>query len=94
MFFIFIKFKEEKVEEERRLLESQKNNISDRALKQMMGGTLEKRSEGDDEFHLETPDWMAGDPSTFSEDQLKEVVDWKKFSASSSFRVIYNHCRC
>ncbi|CAD7695439.1 unnamed protein product [Ostreobium quekettii] len=69
------RLEEERRQEEQRLLESQKNNIFERALKQMMGGTLEKKGEGDDEFLLVIPEWMAGDPSTFSEDQLKEYCE-------------------
>lgn len=38
-----------------------------------MGGTLEKRKEVEDEFNLEMPEWMLEDPSTFDEEQLKEV---------------------
>lgn len=64
---------EEQRQERLRLEAAQRGNIFERALDQMMGGTLEKRKEVEDEFKLEMPEWMLDDSNTFDEEQLKEV---------------------
>ncbi|GMH32406.1 hypothetical protein BSKO_00240 [Bryopsis sp. KO-2023] len=68
---------EERLEEENRMQSAKKNNIFERALKQMMGGTLEKRTEVEDEFKLDMPEWMMGDPSAFNDEQIKEVKEFQ-----------------
>jgi len=54
-----------------------KDGLADRALRQMMGGTLASQQEDDTEFLLVKPEWMDGNPKLFSEDQLKELREFQ-----------------
>jgi hypothetical protein len=48
----------------------------ERALQQMMDGSLEGHSEVEREPGA-APAWMAGDPKTFSEEQLRQWREWQ-----------------
>lgn len=52
-------------------------NLADRALKQMMGGTLASKVEEGDPFALERPPWMDGNPKLFGEDQLRALREFQ-----------------
>lgn len=51
--------------------------LAERALRQMMGGTLASRDEEADPFALEKPAWMDGNPKLFSEEQLRELKEFQ-----------------
>ena len=73
------------LEEERRAEEARRNarkkDPFERALTEMMGGTLDKARQ-EEEAVLEKPEWMLGDPKLFTEDQVKLV---KEFEAKEAF---------
>ncbi len=52
-------------------------HLAERALKQMMGGTLASKQIDDDPFKMERPAWMDGNPKLFSDVQLKEVREFQ-----------------
>lgn len=60
-------------QEELRLKLAMSTNTFERALNQMMGGTLEKRAEIEDEFNINPPQWLNDEPSTLTEEQAVEV---------------------
>jgi hypothetical protein len=45
--------------------------MAERALRQMMGGTLAGKEDTRDPFQLDKPEWMEGNPKHFNEEQLK-----------------------
>eukprot|EP00798_Chlamydomonas_sp_ICE-L_P009992 gene9993-7873_t len=51
--------------------------MGERALKVMMGGTLACREKTNDEFKLDRPEWMEGNPKIFTEQQLKEFKEFQ-----------------
>ncbi|CAG9462605.1 unnamed protein product [Pedinophyceae sp. YPF-701] len=52
------------------------DNAPERALKAMMGGTLERVEHDDDEEDLTRPAFMANDKSTWTEEQKRIAADW------------------
>eukprot|EP00955_Chlamydomonas_euryale_P075913 362496-Chlamydomonas_euryale.AAC.2 len=51
----------------------QEAGMSERALKQMMGGTLAGKEDDKDPFALERPEWMDGNPKLFSSEQQQKL---------------------
>lgn len=51
--------------------------LTDRALKQMMGGTLAGKVEEADPYAIERPSWMDGNPKLFGEDQLRALREFQ-----------------
>lgn len=66
-------------QEELRLKSAMRSNIFERALDQMMGGTLEKRAEIEDEFNIEPPQWLNDEPHDLTEEQVIEVGSVNSF---------------
>ena len=63
----------ERAAEEARRLEAAAGNIVERALQQMMHGTLAATAAAAVARELEKPEWMAGDPAAFTAEQIAAV---------------------
>ena len=63
----------ERAAEEARRQEAAAGNIVERALQQMMHGTLAATAAAAVAKELEKPDWMAGDPAAFTAEQIAAV---------------------
>ena len=68
----------ERAAEEARRQEAAAGNIVERALQQMMHGTLAATAAAAVAKELEKPEWMAGDPAAFTAEQIAAVsrVRW------------------
>ena len=63
----------ERAAEEARRLEAAAGNIVERALQQMMHGTLAATAAAAVARELEKPEWMGGDPAAFTAEQIAAV---------------------
>ena len=63
----------EQAEEEARARAHAANDISTRALKQMMNGSPTAAAGGEVQVAVVKPAWMEGDPSQFTQAQQQEV---------------------
>lgn len=72
-----IKHEEQQRAEEAAMRRSQNDNTGERALKAMMGGTLQAKSTVESEFSLVKPAWMDQNPKDFTDEQRKELKEFQ-----------------
>jgi len=63
-------------EETRRAAAAAKDNVFEKALKQMMNGELASKDAAREVWTLEKPEWIAAGPTKWSEEQKKLAVQW------------------
>ena len=78
------KAEREAAEEKARLASMSGDDPRERALKDMMGGSLQGRGDGDDSAEKARPEWMGGDRAKMSEEQLKELQAWDTREAAAA----------
>ncbi|KAG1655669.1 hypothetical protein FOA52_011797 [Chlamydomonas sp. UWO 241] len=54
----------------------QEAGMSERALRQMMGGTLASAADEKDPYIINKPEWMNGNPKLFNEEEAAKFKEW------------------